>query len=172
MESHVHSHMKIHKGSRLQAARHEEGRPQSELLTWTRIVPVSALSAQPLGQKLPHFFRLAWRLMSEGQPGTRRKVLIQNRQYQSSSWQRSTSYIPYHHYSALNLNPPTNKNSKFTHLLNQHKQTKKKGKKKGSPSNSPATASHTPGSAGDLTPTMRPAVPANLPSCSLRRKDR
>ena len=39
------------------------------------MVPESALPARPLGQKLPHFFRLAWRLVSEGQPGTRQQVI-------------------------------------------------------------------------------------------------
>ena len=39
------------------------------------MVPESALPARPLGQKLPHFFRLAWKLVSEGQPGTRQQVI-------------------------------------------------------------------------------------------------
>ncbi|KAL9009809.1 MAG: hypothetical protein Q9173_005193 [Seirophora scorigena] len=39
------------------------------------MVPESALPARPLGQKLPHFFRLAWRLVSEGQPLTRQQVI-------------------------------------------------------------------------------------------------
>ena len=39
------------------------------------MVPESALPGRPLGQKLPHFFRLAWRLVSEGQPGTRQQVI-------------------------------------------------------------------------------------------------
>ena len=39
------------------------------------MVPESALPARPLGQKLPYFFRLVWKLVSEGQPGTRQQVI-------------------------------------------------------------------------------------------------
>ena len=39
------------------------------------MVPESVLQARPLGQKLPHFFRLAWRLVSEGEAGTRQQVI-------------------------------------------------------------------------------------------------
>ena len=39
------------------------------------MVPESVPQARPLGQKLPQFFRLAWRLVSEGEAGTRQQVI-------------------------------------------------------------------------------------------------
>ena len=58
---------KAHHGA---TAHHEQDQSQAELYSWTRMVPPSSI-ARPLQHNLPHFFQVAWRLISKGAVETR-----------------------------------------------------------------------------------------------------
>ena len=54
---------------------HVVKRPQNEWYAWARMVPASVSTRQPLVQKLPRFFQLAWNLFSQGDIETRQQII-------------------------------------------------------------------------------------------------